>query len=52
VYGEELINLMNKLIDLLGSIEGDTICKQMGYTGAIPGSAVARSASSYTFDTC
>lgn len=46
------INQFNAQTDLLGSVEADTICKQMGYTGAIPGSAIARSASNYTFDTC
>ena len=45
------INQFNAQTDLLGNIEADTICKQMGYTGAISGSAIARSASSYTFDT-
>ena len=36
----------------LGSIEADAICRQMGYTGAIPGSAVTVNASGYMFQTC
>ena len=40
----------------LGSDEADTICRQIGYTGAVPGSAVAKSTLdkniSYTFDRC
>ena len=36
----------------LGSDEGDTICRQMGYTGAVPGSAIAKSASTFTFSNC
>ena len=36
----------------LGSDEADTICRQIGYTGAVTGSAVAKSTSQYTFDEC
>ena len=36
----------------LGNTEANAICRQMGYTGAIPGSATARNASNYTFDNC
>ena len=36
----------------LGNTEANAICRQMGFTGAIPGSATARNASNYTFDQC
>ena len=36
----------------LGSDEADTICRQIGYTGAVPGSAVAKNTSQYHFDQC
>lgn len=36
----------------LGCYEADTVCRQMGYTGAEPGSAVAISATSYKFNNC
>ena len=37
---------------LLGTTEANTICRQMGFTGAVPGSAVQRSASASTFKKC
>ena len=37
---------------LLGGNEADAICRQMGYTGAIVGSAISKSATSYNFDDC
>ena len=36
----------------LGGNEADAICRQMGYTHAAGGSALARVASSYTFTKC
>ena len=36
----------------LGSDEAVTLCRQLGYTGAVSGSAVAKSTSQYTFDKC
>ena len=37
---------------LLGCLAADTICRQIGYTGAEPGSAVAISATNYKFNNC
>ena len=37
---------------LLGAYEADTICRQMGFTGAYPGTAVARSVNNYSFSNC
>ena len=36
----------------LGSNEADTICRQMGYTGFLPGTIAARSDAPYSFDKC
>ena len=36
----------------LGTYEADAICRQMGFTGAFPGSAVTRNATDYKFDKC
>ena len=38
--------------EFLGNAEANAICRQMGYTGAIPGSAIARNATNYTFENC
>ena len=35
---------------LLGSNEANAICRQLGFTEAVIGSAVARSATNYNFD--
>ena len=35
---------------LLGSDEADAICRQLGFTDAVIGSAVARSSTSYSSD--
>ena len=37
---------------LLGGTEADAICRQLGYTDAVIGSAVARSATGYSFESC
>lgn len=37
---------------LLGAYEADAICRQMGFTGAYPGTAVARSVDNYAFSSC
>ena len=37
---------------LLGATEANTICRQMGFTGAVPGSATALSATDRTFNKC
>ena len=37
---------------LLGTTEANAICRQMGYTGAVLGSATALSASDRTVDMC
>ena len=37
---------------LLGTYEADAICRQMGFTGAYPGTAVTRSADNYNFSHC
>ena len=36
----------------LGAYEGDTICRQMGFTGAYPGTAVTRNVDNYNFSNC
>ena len=37
---------------LLGSNEADAICRQLGFTDAVIGSAVARSSTSYSYSNC
>ena len=41
-----------ELKSFLGSFEADSICRQMGFTGAIPGSAITINASAYAFENC
>lgn len=36
----------------LGGNEADAICRQLGYTGAIVGSAASKNSSGYTFEHC
>ena len=46
------INSSNKYNGLLDNNAANAICQQLGYTDAIVGSAIARSATGYTFDRC
>ena len=36
----------------LGGIEADAVCRQMGFTGAYPRSAMTREVYNYTFNNC
>ena len=36
----------------LTAITSDTICRQMGFTGAYPGTAVTQNAEQYNFSSC
>ena len=36
----------------LGAYEADAICRQMGFTGAYPGTAVIRNVENYDFQQC
>ena len=37
---------------VLGAYEADAICRQMGFTGAYPGTAITRNVENFNFSQC